>query len=364
MTRSLSSPTIIIAGKSCLSFDALWKKSRTRADSGRRRFEYHRVLFEHPESRRRPTFKPLMGHKLACIGRSQARWAEAWGNIGICEIIGIPRFDEIQQLPRPEPKKNHPWRILIATASTPWFNDCATGGGFFCVGRLARSFSAHPTFDGRPVQLEWRMNEELHKLMGEGTWQRNRPSLATLLPEIDAVITTPSTVQLEAALHGIPVAVIDYHNSPQFTPMAWAIHCQLHIESVCGELLNPPPGKLFVQNSLLADALESRTPAAPRMLKLIDGMIKIGLECRRQSRPLEFPMRMVTDENFGFSPVPAGAQLSTLFPDNAAFQNTDIERLQLELSQAVPLWVSTLTSSLANGPPTSDCAVISTGCDW
>ena len=39
--------------------------------------------------------KPLMGHKLACLGRAQARTVESWGGLGKCEIVGQPRFDEM-----------------------------------------------------------------------------------------------------------------------------------------------------------------------------------------------------------------------------------------------------------------------------
>ncbi len=294
----------------------------------------YRNTFEHPELADGAMFKPLMGHKLACIGRSQARWAEAWGNVGKCEVIGIPRFDETKSVPKTIPTDDQPWRILIATASTPWFNNTQRDEVLAALTDLREHFTAHPTFNDRPIQLEWRMNEELHKFLSEGSWQRKRPLLATLFPGIDAVITTPSTVQLESALVGIPVAVIDYHNSPQFTPMAWAIHCQRQIESVCTELLAPPPGKLFIQNALLSDALERRSPAAPRMLQLIDAMIKIGQDGRQQSKSLAFPARIIADELYGFSINEAGAQLSKLFPDNAAFQNTDIEQLQVELSQA------------------------------
>jgi hypothetical protein len=176
------------------------------------------------------------------------------------------------------------------------------------------------------------MAEEVHRLTGLGEYARKRGPASALFEVADAVITTPSSVQLEAALHGVPVAVLDYHNSPQFTPMAWTISAPQHIGPVVSELLSPPPGKLFVQNALLDDALWRQSPAVDRMVQLITTMIRIGQECRAQDRPLEFPARILPVGRF--APEADGSNLASLFPDNADFRNQDVERLQLELSQA------------------------------
>jgi hypothetical protein len=294
----------------------------------------YRNTFEHPDLADGAMFKPLMGHKLACVGRSQARWAEAWGNVGKCEVVGIPRFDAIHTAAKRDKPADAPWRILIATASTPWFNDVQRDEVLLSLCDVRDQVGSNPEFRGCPIQLEWRMNEELHKRLGVGSWRRKRPPLAAILGDFDAVITTPSTVQLEAALHGLPVAIIDYHNSPQLAPMAWSIPCPQQIEPVVHELLEPPPGKLFVQSALLADALEHSTPATPRMLHLIEAMIQCGQRCGSEATPLSFPPRILGDESIGFAPVQPGSRLSVLFPDNAVFQNANVERLQLELSQA------------------------------
>src|SRR5690606_16982634 len=45
----------------------------------------YRNTFEHPDLVPGSLYQPVLGHKLACIGRSQARVVESWGNIGVCE---------------------------------------------------------------------------------------------------------------------------------------------------------------------------------------------------------------------------------------------------------------------------------------
>ena len=64
-------------------------------------------------------FNPVLGHKLACIGPSQCRFVETWGNQGKCENVGLPRLDDFEIFA--PPKKNPP-RILICSARSPWFS--------------------------------------------------------------------------------------------------------------------------------------------------------------------------------------------------------------------------------------------------
>ena len=49
----------------------------------------------HPDIVPGSIFQPVVGHKIACLGRSQARILESWGNVGKCEIVGAPRLDRL-----------------------------------------------------------------------------------------------------------------------------------------------------------------------------------------------------------------------------------------------------------------------------
>ena len=55
----------------------------------------YRNSFENPELADGVMFQPLVGHKLACLGASQIRWIESWGNTGKCELVGLPRLDDL-----------------------------------------------------------------------------------------------------------------------------------------------------------------------------------------------------------------------------------------------------------------------------
>src|SRR5688572_27537421 len=47
------------------------------------------------EERGLPLFQPVLADKIACLGRSQARILESWGNLGRCEVVGAPRLDNL-----------------------------------------------------------------------------------------------------------------------------------------------------------------------------------------------------------------------------------------------------------------------------
>ncbi|MDP7379715.1 MAG: hypothetical protein QF516_16715, partial [Pirellulaceae bacterium] len=90
--------------------------------------------------------------------------------------------------------------------------------------------------------------------------------LQTQLAGVDAVISTPSTAVLEAAMHGVPVAVLDYHGTPNYLNPAWSIRHKDDVAAVLHDLANPPADRMVFQSQTLFDQLECHTPATPRML--------------------------------------------------------------------------------------------------
>jgi hypothetical protein len=97
---------------------------------------------------------------------------------------------------------------------------------------------------------------------------------------------------LEAMLAGLPTAVLDYTNSPAYLPAAWTITAQNHIHSTLDDLLNPPARRLAFQDEVLSNALESHSPATPRMVTLIEEMAHIGRQAREQNKQPDFPARI------------------------------------------------------------------------
>jgi hypothetical protein len=95
--------------------------------------------------------------------------------------------------------------------------------------------------------------------------------LTEQLATVDALITTPSTVQIEGMLAGVPVALIDYLNRPHFVPAAWTMTAPCQIAETVPMLLAPDARRMLYQDTILHDAVECRSPATPRVAALIEG---------------------------------------------------------------------------------------------
>jgi hypothetical protein len=296
----------------------------------------------------RPRYQPVLSHKVACIGRSQARLFESWGNLGRCEVVGLPRLDALVGR-RPRSRvPGEPFRLLIATARMPAF----TPGQLRLVEQSLRDMKEW--IDGArssgPVKIEpvWRLTFGLETALGIRNERRDSDgfldaaatgfaddtggNLAAVLTSVDAMVTTPSTCLLEGMLQAIPVALLDYHNSPQYVPAAWSITARQHLDQVMPELVSPPPTRMLHQDTILHDALECRTPAMPRLVRLIEAMIGAARDCRASGRPLIFPTQMLADEQRGHHLPEERFDLGVLYPDHAAFDAMDRAALQAEIS--------------------------------
>ena len=176
----------------------------------------YRNTWEHPQLVPGAIFQPVLGHKIACLGRSQARILESWGNLGKCEIVGAPRFDNYAGLKRRQRHSGEPFRVLVMTALTPYFTDEQHEHVRQSLLDLKNFFAGTRTIDDVKIEPIWRVTKGLDVEIGvdPAITDLTGRQLADVLQSVDAVITTPSTSMLEAMLLGLPVAVLDYCNCP------------------------------------------------------------------------------------------------------------------------------------------------------
>ena len=273
--------------------------------------------------------QPVTTDKIACLGRQSVRQVEAWGNVGKAELVGCPRLDHF--LTNPVPRTSHDGRekrLLIMTANTPAFTQHQMALVEKSLADLQRVLSSQT--DWKPI---WRVSGALRERLGlsDDFPGLQGQSLHDVLTFADAVVTTPSTSQLEAMLAGRPTALLDYSNSPHYVPAAWRITAEDHLEPVLRDLAGPPHRRMAYQDEILHDCLECHTPAAPRMIRLIETMIESSRERREQGRPLRFAPRLLPLEH-GVAALPsADFDLGALYPDNATLTNTDRVELQRQL---------------------------------
>jgi hypothetical protein len=316
----------------------------------RRVFEQHRIptlvladgildyrnTWEHPDLPDGSMFQPLIANKIACIGNGQARLIESWGNRGCCEVIGLPRLDQTVARPIPAINPDGPLRLLVATATTPAFNDPQRRVVIRALACIKDRFEADPTVCGRPIELTWRLTDGLDTEIGLPAHGQvdDLPPLSSVIDASDAVITTPSTLYLESILRKRPTAILDFMNSPKYVPSVWTISAPEHLDPTLLELASPAGPKMQFQDFILHDQLECSTPATGRMIRLIQAMIDAGLAARQNNQPLRLPAQIIWPDHHE----PSRAHrfgLEDLYPENEVFKLREVAVLQIELSQAI-----------------------------
>jgi hypothetical protein len=294
-----------------------------------------RNTWEHPDTQSEadgmPRFQPVLADKIACIGPSQARLLESWGNVGKCEVTGSPRFDGVRRAARRRPA-SEPYRVLVTTARTPGFSSTDVARVRESLVDLRGWFSQHRAADGIGVEPVWRVTGDLTASVdpdgSSGGWSRG---LTEQLATVDAVITTPSTVQIEGMLAGVPVALIDYLNRPHFVPAAWTMTAPGHIPETMPMLLAPDEPRMLYQDTILHDAVECRSPAAPRVAALIEAMVAAGREARREGRTVRLPDRITVDEGNRHHSREERYDPASLHPSHPVLAQTNLSELQAEV---------------------------------
>lgn len=276
------------------------------------------------------TMRPVLSHKVACIGNSQARVLESWGNEGKTEVVGIPRLDSWTSEPRTQ-ATDGPIRILVMTAKTPAFTEAQWQAVRQSLRDLKNFSEQTPTINGRPASWRWRLTHGLADELGVENCLNNLTGsdLSTALKQTDVVISTPSTAMVEAMLMNVPVACLDYHNCPHYVAAAWDIASCEHIQPALTSMARCEEKRLLFQQNQLYDTLYRETPATDRMIELLDAMLRT-VQRHPQDQPLTFPAHML----------PASRQVSAafchqkLFPTMESFAIHDQTRLQVEHEQA------------------------------
>ncbi|MFN7141692.1 MAG: class I SAM-dependent methyltransferase, partial [Limisphaerales bacterium] len=217
----------------------------------------YRNTFEHPGLVPGAILQPVLGHKIAALGRSQVRFLDSWGNEGKSELVGSPRFDVFAKLQKRQRPANEPFRVLVTTALTPYFTEEQHVAVSDSLKDLKRFFETRRNICGVAIEPVWRLTKGLEAELGipvrGDVLSKN---LLELLQEVDAVISTPSTCLLEAMQLGLPTAVLDYCNTPHYVQPAWRITAESQMADVVTELINPPEPKMLFQETTLHDSLE------------------------------------------------------------------------------------------------------------
>ena len=268
------------------------------------------------------TMRPVLCDKVACIGASQFRILQSWGNAGKVEIVGIPRLEKISSLKKRQRNDGEPFRLMVATAKCPSYTEQDRENLRRCLTDI-RDFTSRTN----DIEVVWRLTAGWDKKLGieNSLSSIDGSELAEQLPTVDAVVTTPSTTALESMLLGLPTAIVDYNNCPSYCQSAWRITAANQIENQINELRSPSEDKMLFQRQALADSLYLESSATQRLADLIQKMQE-----HLQSDETKFAERLlpaVGDSIVAFDS-------AALFERYSEFQISDATRLQTELAHA------------------------------
>lgn len=280
--------------------------------------------------------RPVLSHKAACIGPSQARILRSWGNELKVAITGVPRFDCLPRSADPELKPPADvFRVMVATAKTPAFTEVQLQRVIASLSDLKSWFERNPSVGGRRIEIVWRLTGDLdrHLEVGNRLGDLSGIEIANLLPNVDCVITTASTLMLEAMLYDVPVCLLDYHNSPAYLASAWTIGCAGHIPDVIASLADPTPAKMVFQRTQLNDALYLQSPASTRFSQLVSQMQQVAAQQLASNQPLVFPANLLPpieplcDQSVDYDH-------SQVFPELRELTTCDREELRAQLAHS------------------------------
>lgn len=278
------------------------------------------------------TMRPVLCHKVACIGENQARTLSSWGNHSKVEVVGVPRFDRYLNPERSNSNQhgrpNSPLKVLVITAKTPAF----TTDQMQTVKRSLIDLKAYADDSANDIDLQWRLTAGLDEFLGvqNSTSDLKGGELFQQLQNVDAVIATPSTSVIEAMLADLPTAVLNYHVCPTYLTAAWQINGPAQIAPIAQELRNPSEAKMTFQRQTLNQTLARKSSAIDAMAALIRSMAEVAQEQINAGQALDFSKPLLSRQPLQHTAL----DHVQLFPNEEAFQQTDVLELQALLSNA------------------------------
>lgn len=227
----------------------------------------------------RVRYRPLATDALAVFGQGSADIAASWGVArDRLHVTGAPRF----AAPEPDEGVAPGSGLLLTTANRPTHTRRELAKLYRLMARVldacevlgvpVRYRPGRSLVPGRmnaPDTLEGRLEPELAERLC--ALPVSRGPLTGDLRAARAVLTTPSTVALEAMALGRPTGHLEFDDETIYLPVPWRARRGSDLERVVAEMMDPPPLKMAFQEATLAYQLERDDPLG-RTVRLIEAM--------------------------------------------------------------------------------------------
>ncbi|WP_440903788.1 hypothetical protein ACMZOO_13125 [Catenovulum sp. SX2] len=137
--------------------------------------------------------------------------------------------------------------LLITTANAPYFNNDEKRELVKLINSVISQ--AENVFDVVVLRI---FDEDLMaQINGEGLRNDTSSNFNDLMSKVDFLVTTPSSVSIEAMAYGVPVAHFDYRSSPILYQSAWRITASVSIRDTLLSMLNHEPERMEFQNFVI-----------------------------------------------------------------------------------------------------------------
>jgi len=205
-------------------------------------------LFENPRSlaaeNGSPFLRPLISDMTFVMGDLQYSILKWLGNSKIC-VSGLPRFAHYHpkscrygDSPRPH--------VLLATSNSPWYTESQREFFIPCFQRVIDTLRQDCETLGIPYHC--RLSPFVKWQNIEPSWLGPHPPLYEQLKNCTVLITTPSTIAIEAMLVGIPTLIFDPWADPCLVPSCWtADHAEV-VSNLLPSLLSPTKERASMQD--------------------------------------------------------------------------------------------------------------------
>jgi len=274
--------------------------------------------------------RPVLSHKVACIGENQARILNGWGNSGKTEIVGVPRFDRYGVEPASDvvQERQNCFRVLVMTAKTPAFTD----EQWATVRQSIADCKSFADANVDSFKFSWRLTSGLNQHVGveNSISDLTGMQLHDQLKNVDAVLCTPSTAVVESMLAGKPTALLNYFDCPSYLNLAWNVNHASQLGPAIDQLKQADQRKLHFQSQQLQQILYRESPASQRLIALVRMMQKTAMEQVANGEFLSFAPNMLPQ------PVAStiGFDSKAMFPMTGEFKETDFVQTQTQLAHA------------------------------
>lgn len=249
-----------------------------------------RNTFQNPWAE--PDFlRPAPADVVLAAGPDDAERLKSWGNQAVA--TGLPRLDACATAPRVSTTAlgstgpTRAGRVMIATAKRPAFSDAEYELLVRVLGTLRDTLTARLGAEG----LCWRLTDGLSERLGV---QNDPRPLGECLNNCAGVLTSPSTLIVEAMLAGLPVGVIFPWEYAELWPGArwvWSgagPRASEDLELIVSQVLAASPD---AEHRRILDRLHAGAPganAAENVARALRGVLEGEISTRR-ARGLPIP---------------------------------------------------------------------------